>query len=229
MDVRTTLTVVTPAPSQDLVSIEDARSELGINNRQQDVRLKRYITQSSVAIATYTNRVWRQETVTEAFFAAYGSGCYWGRYDWPYRNHADGSQVPLVLKRYPVAAVSQVTVGGTVVDPATYYLDAAKGLLWRNWDVEDTTEAVWGQGQTLVDYVGGYAEIADVPADVQQACLSIIRYRYWGWSRDPTLRSLNVVGVQEETYQIGQPNGGNGAILPEAAALLCPHTDMRRY
>lgn len=231
MDVRTTLVVVTPAPSQDLVTLEDARSELGIKNRQQDARIKRYISQASAAIARYTERVWRQETVTEAFFLGYGtrgSACWGNHLGWPHRHHSDGSQVPLVLKRFPSIAVTQLTVGGIAVDPETYRVDPDKGLLWRDWEVEDTSEATWGMGRTVVDYTGGYATIEDVPPDVQQACFTQIRRLFYAGNRDPTVRSIDVDGVQAETYWVGAI-GENGAILPEAASLLAPYMDMRRY
>jgi len=231
VDTRTTLTVVTPAPNQDLVSLEDARDELGVMDTTQDARIQRYISQSSASIAMFTNRVWRAEAVTEGFFQGYGSGGYYSSdsLGWPHKNHSDGSQVPLVLKRYPVGEITGVSVDGTVVDPITYYIDPQKGLLWRAWAEEDTNCVAWGWGPTLIDYTGGYANVEDIPADVQQACLSLVRHRFWG-PKDPTTRSVNVFGVQEETYWVGgQGAGQNGAILPEAAGLLAPHIDLRKY
>ena len=220
MDPVHILDVVTPAPNQDLVSLADMRDELDAP-RSQDARLKRYITSASAVVATYTRRVWREETVTETFYASYFS--YHWHWHWhPYR-HFDGKPSPLVLTRYPVSSITSVVVGDDpALDPTNYLLDGDKGLLYHFGD-DGIVPLVWGVNTVSITYVAGYA-LADVPPDVQQAAMALVRVRYFSRGRDPYLRSINVPGVQEESYWAGPDQG---ALSPEAVGLLEKHIDMR--
>lgn len=225
-----TITVVKPAPNQDLVTLADVRAEFDAP-RANDARLRRYITEASAAIATFTRRVWRQETVTETFYANYFTGGWgWG---WgigmgtlwhPYRS--DGSPTPLVLMRYPASSVVSVVQDGTALEPTNYLLDGDNGLLYR-WDATDSSSGfgmAWSPQTVAVTYVSGYP-LADIPPDVQQACMVLIAVRYFSYNRDPYLRSINVPGVQEESYWAGPDQG---AFPPQAVGLLEKHIDMRQ-
>jgi hypothetical protein len=231
MDDTRILEVVKPAPNQDLVALADVRDELSAP-RNQDARLKRYITSASSVISTYTRRVWREETVTETFYASYFMSGAWGGwggggwgYGWrwqPYRR-ADGTPTPLVLARYPVSSIASVVVGDDpALDPTDYLLDETKGLVYH-WDGERIVPRTWGTETVAVTYVAGYS-LSDVPPDVQQAAMALIRVRYFSHNRDPYLRSINVPGVQEESYWAGPDQS---ALPPEACGLLEKHIDMR--
>jgi len=230
MDDTHILEVVKPAPNYDLVSLADVRDELSAP-RSADARLKRYITSASAVIATYTRRVWREETVTETFYASYftsgGWGTSWGGgwYGWrwqPYRR-SDGRPTPLLLTRYPVSSITSVTVGeDPPLGPTDYLLDEEKGLLYH-FDGERIVPRTWGTDTVVITYVAGYA-LADVPPDVQQAAMTLIRVRYFSRNRDPYLRSINVPGVQEESYRAGPEQS---ALPPEAVGLLEKHIEMR--
>lgn len=223
MDEVRLLEVVAPAPNQDLVALADVRDELGAP-RGQDARLRRYITAASSVIATHTRRVWRQETVTETFYRNYFSST--GGWSWHYHSlhhRASGKPIPLVLARYPVASVGAVVVvGADPNDPGAYQLDEPKGLLY-NWDGENGVPMPWSVDTVAVTYTCGYA-LADVPPDVQQACMTMIRQRFFSSGRDPYLRSINVPGVQEESYWAGPDQS---ALPPESCGLLEKHIDMR--
>jgi hypothetical protein len=234
MDSIRTLVVVTPAESQDLITVEDARDELGIENRKHDKRLQRYITQTSAAIAAYTRRVWLQETVQETIYRSYFQSYwnpYWNPYaysNWQRWRYIDRSAQPVALARYPVPQIVQILEinSDTILDPTEYLLDSDFGLLYRYDPIAGAIFA-WTGAETLqVTYISGFADLDDIPPDVQQACLTQIRHRWWAWNRDPAVRSINVPGVQEEAYWVGQI-GENGAIVPEAVGLLAPHIDMR--
>jgi hypothetical protein len=221
------LDVVTPAPSQDLVSLTDTRDEFDAP-RTADARLKRYITEASAAVATYTRRVWRQETVTETFYSAFFMGG-WGAWGWgwgwrwsPYRR-SDGAPNPLVLARYPVSSIISVVADGTAFDPTEYLLDGDKGLLYR-WDPDGSIGMAWAAQTVAITYVSGYQLTADVPPDVQQACMAMIRQRYFSRGRNPYLRSQTVPNVQEESYWAGPDLS---ALPPETIGLLDRHIDMR--
>jgi hypothetical protein len=222
-DVRL-LEVVTPAPNQDLVTLADVRDELGAA-RGQDTRLKRYITSASSIIATHTRRVWREETVIETFyssyFGGYGYGWGWG-WGWQHSHRHDGKPKPLVLARYPVSSITSVWSGADLLDPAGYFVDKDKGLLYQ-WDGATIMPWTHCANTVAVTYVAGYS-LADVPPDVQQAAMTAIRVRYFSHGRDPYLRSINVPGVQEESYWAGPDQS---ALPPEAVGLLEKHIDMR--
>jgi hypothetical protein len=228
-EVRT-LVVTQKAPDQDLVSLEDARIELGFPCTD-DAKMKRWITQASAAIASYTKRVWRQETVTETWHSIW-FGLYYG--DW-------NTPRPLVLSRYPVSNVAAVSEGDTDLTDAQWLLNGDNGLLYRlNGDCSDqpvvnpltssNPDALlmswWAGNTTSVSYTAGYATTDDVPADVQQACITLLRHRSTSARRDPALRSIDIPGVQAETYWIGAV-GDNGALPPEVTGLLIGHIDMR--
>jgi hypothetical protein len=180
MDFKRITVVVTPAPNQDLISLKDARDELRAQ-RADDARLRRYIEESSAAIATYTRRVWRQETVTETFYFG-GSAVYgYTGWDWGHRPNNYGGPMALVLSRFPVASIGSVSIpDSTMLDPSGYVLDAAKGLLYRR-DCDYTYDA-WG-GNVSVTYTGGYKEVDDVPGSARSARMARCRRRQWVCSR----------------------------------------------
>jgi hypothetical protein len=232
MDDTHILEVVKPAQNYDLVTLADVRDELTAP-RSADARLKRYITSASAVISTYTRRVWREETVKETFYASFFTGTGWGTgfgggwgYGWrwqPYRR-SDGRPTPLLLTRYPVSSITSVFVGDDTeaLDPVNYLLDEEKGLLYH-FDGERIVPRTWGTDTVVITYAAGYA-LADVPPDVQQAAMALIRVRYFSHNRDPYLRSINVPGVQEESYWAGPDQS---ALPPEAFGLLEKHIDMR--
>jgi len=218
MDEVRILEVVTPAPNHDLVSLSDVREELEAP-RSQDARLRRYITAASAVVATFTRRVWREETVTETFYPSYFSGRSWY---WPAGN--GGKPAPIVLSRYPVSSIGSANIGEEPpLDPTSYLLDEAKGLLYYRPDGEGYVYGGCGVNTVAITYTAGYA-LADVPPDVQQATMTMIRQRYFSHGRDPYLRSIEVPGVQSESYWAGPDQS---ALPPESVGLLSKHIDMR--
>ena len=73
MDFKRITVVVTPAPNQDLISLKDARDELRAQ-RADDARLRRYIEESSAAIATYTAAIAAGATTEQAAHLANYAG-----------------------------------------------------------------------------------------------------------------------------------------------------------
>jgi len=222
IDALRTLEVVT-ASEQSLVTLEVARDELG-TKRADDGRVRRYIQEASSVVATYTRRVWRQETVTEVFHQSYFQPSHFIADAFRHLHGHDHAPRPIMLSRYPVIEVSALTDGEDVLAEADYLLNKPAGLIHR-FDATSNVTRPWSGLTLSVTYTGGYL-LADVPPDVQQGCLTLMRHRYSARGRDPMLRSIDIPGVQSEAYWVGA-QGENGAVPPEVAGLLAQHIDMR--
>jgi hypothetical protein len=213
-----TLEVVTPAANHDLVTLDEVRDELEAK-RSQDRRLRRYIRDASAVIETYTRRVWRQETVKETFHPGWW---FHDHHHWQ-RQRQDGRPKPLLLARYPVVAVIALNDGSDLTD-ADYMVQRDSGEVYRLAD-DGMSTLPWPGGLTTITYTAGYP-LAEIPPDVQQAVMTLVRHRYSSKGRDPALRSIVIPNVQEETYWVGA-QGDNGAIPPEVAGLLAEHIDWK--
>jgi hypothetical protein len=219
------LTVITPAPSQDLVSLATVRDELQ-SKASDNAYLTRIKRQASSAIASYCDRVFITETVSEQFrgrgpiFAFLGSGQYLGYLaDGASTPHSD----PVTLRRFPVVSITSITEDGVVLAAGVdYELDAARGFINRLWN---DMQRPWDFDKLVVEYSAGYAADA-VPDDLQDAALRLITARYAARGRDPMLRQYSVPGVLEETFWVGAV-GDNGAMPPEVAGLIDQYREVR--
>jgi hypothetical protein len=207
------LTVVTPASTYDLTTLEIAYEELGIADNTNDSRMARWISATSDYIARYCNRVFGLETVTEK----------WRQAD-RYIVRDTLAAEPFRLKRFPVVSIESITLDdGTPLEQADYELDAAKGILWRiqqgcRWDW-------WYEPTVTVTYTGGYDLPDKAPPALEQACLMLLKIRNDGITRDRLQRSQFVPGVlQEEWWNPAQP--GAPGMPPEVAEIL---TDFRDW
>jgi hypothetical protein len=202
------LTVITPALTYDLTTLEVAYEELGITDNVNDSRMARWITASSDYIARYCNRVFAMETVSEKWRQAER---------WIVRETVAAE--PFRLNRYPVVEIGSITLhDGTPLTPDQYELDAKKGVLWRTeegnrcyWD--------WWDPTVTVTYTGGYEVPDRTPPALEQACLMLLKIRNDGITRDRLQRSQFIPGVlQEEWWNPAQP--GAPGMPPEVAEIL---------
>lgn len=182
------LTVITAAASQDLVALSTVKSALGVTDNKQDDTLARLISQASAMIASYCNRVFIQETVTETFRAEHQL-----RFT-TYRQ--DQRNAFLLLKRRPLATILSVTECAISLDSTEYDVDLKEATLER---VCGERSAYWS-GTSIVTYIGGYL-LADVPADLQGAAIDLVAYSQQRAAHDPTLRTRDIPGVMSTTYQ----------------------------
>jgi hypothetical protein len=102
--------VITPADSFDLVSLAEVKAFLQIGDTTNDERLKILITFSSLLIADLCDRVFGEEEVSETFYL--GSG------------ETIGS---LNLNRYPVVGIADIN-GST-----DFTLDREAGIIRGSW------------------------------------------------------------------------------------------------
>ncbi len=195
-------TVVTPADSDQLVSLADVKDELGISGTADDALLNRWIAADSARITQYCGRdTWGQQTVTDR----------WQRTRTRWRLH---------LHAWPVSAVTAVAEGQTDLTADDWRLDDARFL---QRIVDDTTDRAWPRLVIKVTYTGGYTLPADAPATLADVTHRLIKARWHAKDRDPAMRSESVEGIGSAGYIV--PGLGMGAdfvagLPPDIAADL---------
>lgn len=128
-----------------------------------------------------------------------------------------------VVSVTPPPATTTASTLFTLETVPDYLIDEIDGLLYR-LDCNGNLIKFSGS-QIVVSYTGGYVVPTNTPLDLEQACIQLVTLRYFTAQRDPTLRSINIPGVQEETYWVGA-RGDDGAMPPEIAGLLEPYREI---
>ena len=185
------------AESLALVSLDEVKQELGIDpaDTSQDARLQRYINQSSAQIHTYTQRIFPLQTYRNRFLADHA----------PVRG--------LILSAWPVTEIVALTEDGVAL--TDYELNATPGLIWRQgWDCYGG----WHGRETVVDFTAGYA---DIPDDIEAACLRVVTLQNSVHGRDPYLRVREGPTYGREEFWIGNMPMDSG--LPADVAQLLKH------
>lgn len=225
MRVTSILTVEEAAASYDLVGIETVTERLGITapTATDETLLGSIIAERSRRAASWCNRVFVRETLSEAFRLV-GQPERWG----------GSARVPLLqLSRYPVASITSVTesVAGTptTLDETDWEIDAATGHLYR-LDGSDCRRDWWASKVTVA-YIAGYDidsgdPSTDLPADIRDAVIEMVRNGYLERRRDPAMKSERIDGVRSVDYWVGSiPGaGGDDADIPGA---LRSYRDIR--
>lgn len=240
MGLKRITTLLTPAATYDLVTLEQVKVELRIADTDtgNDAWLAGVITQISGACARYCNR--SAQDISEASFPVetVQDLFYPERDAYPYQ--VPGGTDQLQLSRWPlpmltnqqgqaVSPVQSVVItdppgsNTTLVEGTDFLVDAAAGHLVRldQWTQYPT---LWLAIKTVVVYQGGFASI---PTDVQEAVLRWITQRWGDRGREPGLRTLSEPGIGEKTYWVGGPQMSGGvpaeitAVLDQYRAPVC--------
>jgi hypothetical protein len=225
------LTVLKPALTQDLTTLETAKDELNITGNDADVRLSRWIRESSGYIATWCNRVFGIEQVSETWRGSERHHMH----NWHFGHGYPSSSVPdpLMPRRYPIVTIDSVVEDeGTTLAPTDYEYDAERGRLWRlSGGTSDTGEAClgtrvhWFAAKVVVTYSGGYDVPRSQPYQLEQACLAMLKNRNDSLTRDRMQRSQIIPGVlQEEWWNPAMP--GQPGMPPEIAEILAPFREI---
>ncbi|HEY2243469.1 MAG TPA: hypothetical protein VGH47_04495 [Xanthobacteraceae bacterium] len=177
------LNVITPSPTQDLVSLDDMKQKLFIasSDTTKDFLLQEIITNTSETIAKLCNRVFGYEEVDETFYQL-----------------EDGSSQRLYLSRWPVL----------LTDIKTFTQDGNDLLAAPNWVLEQATGTIYLQsslgswyGVIDVDYSGGYQLPDGAPGSLKFATEALIREGYMSWIRSPA--SFGVRQISHKEARIG--------------------------
>ena len=144
----------------DLTTLAACKDWLGITGNGDDGVLARLITNVSAAIENIVNRTF---AITAYNIMRNGTGTR-----------------RMVLPDFPVVSVTSVTVDGMLVS------QSSDGVVARGWTFDDRGLFMvggvfsMGRNNVRVVYSAGYAT---VPADIDQACLELVAFRYRGRDR----------------------------------------------
>lgn len=150
--------VVTPATSSDLTRIDVARAELGVADHDEDERIAALIKQASAIVARRADRAFGKETLIETVRLCSPSA-------------------ELMLARFPVASIASVLEDGITLSAADYEFDAESGIVKR---IDDDAVSAWPATKIVVSYEAGYDLPDNVPQEIEQAALIVLKHLYFG-------------------------------------------------
>jgi hypothetical protein len=215
-------TVIEPAETAALTTLERVKLELGIDNTDGDEILIVKIAEASSDIAVRCAPTLRRETVTQTFYPDRWSECV----------------SALRLRNYPVAAIIDrtveeiiemvptdvlipgVIVDGVGLDAAEYRFVPENGLLYR-------ANFPWAFCQSVaVTYRGGYLlpgqANRNLPASIEAACVELVSGYWHSRGRDPLVKSETNFGVAEFQYWVGAV-GEAGDLPPGVMQKISPY------
>lgn len=189
--------IVTPAKTYDLTTVDVVKNELGITDNKSNAKLQRYVTSASAAAAKFCNRKFAVETIQDQF---------WAQRDKFPRIIGGGMDV-LQFTRFPIVSLTSVVENSvTLVENTDFTRDAEKGQLIRL--DSNGYPRHWPIYPVVAIYVGGYATI---PTDIADAVVRMVRAR-WNARSDPYLKEENIPGVREAQWWI--PTGADAGNMP---------------
>ncbi len=210
--MQSTIVVVTPAASIDLISLDEFKRALNITNTTQDEMLAELITRVSGEIAAYcNNRVFGFEQVVETF------------------TEISDSTRRLFLARFPVAQDGITDIqsgGGPLPAPDAVMLDS----LWGKLTLPAGGSFV---EQAVISYSGGYNLPDEAPPALKSAAVMLMREAYYASKRGDA--SVRMIGHKESRVIYFDPNaaaraaGGGVAGTPAQRAASDLLTHFTRY
>jgi hypothetical protein len=211
--MQSTIEVIVPAASIDLMSLDELKIALNITSTVSDPLLAGIITRVSAEVAAYcNNRVFGYETVVETF------------------TEIPSDKTRLFLARYPIplddTGITSITVNGAAVGyPDGLLLDSLWGKL--------TLPGGAYVEQTVIEYSGGYILPDEAPPALKQAAVMLMREAYYATVRgDATVR---MIGHKESRIIYFDPNllarssGGTSGGTPAQRAVHDLLSHFTRY
>jgi hypothetical protein len=206
-------TVTVPATNRRLARLDLLKMGPTIKDGSQDEYLDYLRDVASQTFESACNRTFARETIRDVF-----------RIERHRFEHNINQNHELVLSRRPIVSVASVVDWTGTVDPTLYEFDADAGVLYHLWNCGDGTFAriPWRSRTVTVTYVAGYIlpddSGANLPADIQDAVLTLIRMRFKGKDRDPSLRSQSDGGIGNQSFWLGMP--------PDVQATINKYADI---
>ncbi|GLR26515.1 phage head-tail connector protein [Limnobacter litoralis] len=140
--------------SGDLTTLADVRAFLGISGEADDQLITRMITEHSQAIQNYVNRQLTSQDYAETL-DGYGG-------------------FTLLLRNYPITAISSLSVNGRTIPAAAGYSDP--GYRFRNYEVVlNGYRFDRGLMNVEIAYTAGFET---VPSDLAGACIKWVASSY---------------------------------------------------
>lgn len=222
------LTVTTPATNKALITLEQVKTEIGLTSTAEDTYLNTKIPQVIDEIYDYLKvkraadgtRTIAQEELLEIFRpersgrSRAGLGVVAG-----FGVTSINRRKSLVLARWPVTAIASVMEGSTTLDTTQYEVTEA-GILTR---LSSGYDIGWSHSVIQVAFTAGWV-IADdetntLPGSIAAAAIDYVKELRLSRRRDSKLKSVNVVGVSEREFWVGQV-GEEGSMPPNVTSRL---------
>lgn len=206
-------TVTVPATNRRLARLDVFKMGPKTIDGAQDEYLDYLRDVASQAFESACNRTFARETIQDVF-----------RIDHRRFDRDVNRDHELVLSRRPVASITSVADWTGTLDPSLYEVDAEAGILYRLWNCGDGTFArvPWCSRSVTVVYVAGYIlpddASANLPVDIQDAVITIMRQRFKGKDRDPALRSQSDSAIGNQSFWLGIP--------PDVQATINKYADI---
>lgn len=208
------ISVVTAADSQQLTTVSAVKSLLGLTTTADDALLGTLIDRASIAINNFCLRSFAAETLLETLAAS-------------------GRNQNLRLARFPIISVSSVQLDGVDVDSSLYTLQEPElGFLfslygWR-WTQGQLSYAVTYQaGFKLPGQTNAPVGAANLPADIEAACIDTTKVLYLQAQDNPNIYSESVPGVYSVVYHASRSSGGSDIIPGSSQSALLGYRDVR--
>jgi hypothetical protein len=176
----------------DLVTIAQAYAWLGITPFSDDINMQFAVSAYSQLIASWCSRNFVSASYTEVY---------------------DGHNSPtLLLRNYPVTAVSSLSIDGVAITPAgaAPFGDGYTFDNVRTVAMQGCSQFNRGLQNISISYTAGYVTI---PFDLQMACLNWLKSAYLARTRDGNVTSQRA-GDTEQKYQAG------GAVMALAGTIV---------
>src|SRR5215831_6472108 len=151
--------VVTPAQTQALISLADAKLLLGITGTTYDAALQIAIDTESDVIARMCNRIFAKEKVVEVYRCVGTKRIFLNR--WPVQPDDIDSLVD---------SGTQLASAFPAMASTDYELDSASGMVYRTGG--------WQGPEIVASYSGGYLLPDEAPPALQQAVALLLRQWY---------------------------------------------------
>lgn len=204
-----------------LTTVDNVKTELGISSSTDDSYIERLVNAYSAAIETYCGRCLEYSAAVVEQLAGHGD---------PH----------LVLSRTPVIEVASLKLSGSTIDSGNYDVhDAAAGIVvlpgftayTGAFAADIAADPVPGYERKLYEatYAGGYvtpaqlvddeelAELEQLPAEIEQACIIAVVGAYRSRGRDRNISSESLLSYSVSYRQFAT----DVAALPaESRALL---------
>ncbi len=171
------LTIVTPAPTTHLTSVDRMKVELGLTDDAQSDKLLILIGEASDIVASYCNREnFGRETVRQT-------------------DRLPQCCEVIVLDRDLAPEILTVKEAGISLTSDQYELDGS--LLYR---LVNDQRSYWSAGKCEIEYEAGFILLTTLPQGIERACVDTVTRLYHGAGRDSAVRSDEVDGIGQRQY-----------------------------
>jgi hypothetical protein len=193
----------TDSAGPDLISLDDLKLALGIDDNSEDAELQAAITFQSRIIAEYCDRRFGLAQALETFVFDPGETML--------------ARQALVLSLYPIVEIIEVSTAGATA--ADYDVDPTSGRLWAG------NGGYWatGPGEVSVVYSGGYDLPEQAPARLQNAVIEAVKAGRTSGLRDPSIREVQHGDTRISYVSPGFATGTSGHLSASIIDLIRPY------